>query len=49
MAKKSTFRLPLPVDKPVETYTVQLANGVVVTRTVDELRPHPSASDANRG
>ena len=41
MAKSSTFRLTLPTSKPVEVYTVQLANGVIVTRTLDELTPHP--------
>lgn len=43
MAAKSTFRLQMPSDRQVETYTVQLADGTTVTRTVDQLQRHPSS------
>ena len=49
MAGKSTFRLGLPEDKPVEVYTVQLASGLIVVRTLDELKPHPKNTGADRG
>lgn len=44
MGTANTFRLDLPADRQVETYRVQLANGVVVTRTVDELQRRPTTA-----
>lgn len=42
MAKKPTFQLQLPRDVQVETYVVELADGTIVTRTVDQLAPAPA-------
>ncbi|MBZ5560162.1 MAG: hypothetical protein LAO77_23135 [Acidobacteriia bacterium] len=44
MAKKPTFSLRLPRSTSVESYQVQLADGSVVTRTVDQLVAAPAAA-----
>jgi hypothetical protein len=49
VATKPTFRLDLPADRQVETYRVQLANGVVVTRTVDQLQRPSTTEPSPRG
>jgi hypothetical protein len=42
VAKKSTFRLNLPRDVAVEVYRVQLADGTIVTRQLDEVEVAPA-------
>ncbi len=49
MAKSNTFRLNVPKTRPVEVYQVQLSDGSVVTRTLEQLEPgpKPATSDSN--